>query len=91
VSFLSLVVDDESDIEDLFRQQFRRDLRAGRWRDPRPRSRHSLAQWRCLFGAHKQTFGARQPSRLTMSRLQPVSASLCRANFVNALKLRLVR
>jgi CheY-like chemotaxis protein len=29
--FLILVVDDESDVEDLFRQQFRRDLRAGRF------------------------------------------------------------
>ena len=31
MSFLILVVDDESDVEDLFRQQFRRDLRAGRF------------------------------------------------------------
>jgi len=31
LSFLILVVDDESDVEDLFRQQFRRDLRAGRF------------------------------------------------------------
>jgi CheY-like chemotaxis protein len=31
VSFLVLVVDDESDVEMLFRQQFRRDLRAGRF------------------------------------------------------------
>ena len=31
MSFLVLVVDDESDVEDLFRQQFRRDLRAGRF------------------------------------------------------------
>jgi CheY-like chemotaxis protein len=31
VSFLILVVDDESDVADLFRQQFRRDLRAGRF------------------------------------------------------------
>jgi CheY-like chemotaxis protein len=30
MSFLVLVVDDESDVEMLFRQQFRRDLRAGR-------------------------------------------------------------
>jgi CheY-like chemotaxis protein len=29
MTFLVLVVDDESDVEDLFRQQFRRDLRAG--------------------------------------------------------------
>jgi CheY-like chemotaxis protein len=29
MTFLILVVDDESDVEDLFRQQFRRDLRAG--------------------------------------------------------------
>jgi CheY-like chemotaxis protein len=28
---LILVVDDESDVEALFRQQFRRDLRAGRF------------------------------------------------------------
>ena len=28
---LILVVDDESDVEDLFRQQFRRDIRAGRF------------------------------------------------------------
>ena len=31
VSFLILVVDDEPDVEILFRQQFRRDLRAGRF------------------------------------------------------------
>jgi CheY-like chemotaxis protein len=31
VSVLILVVDDEPDVEDLFRQQFRRDLKAGRF------------------------------------------------------------
>jgi CheY-like chemotaxis protein len=31
VSLLILVVDDEADVETLFRQQFRRDLRAGRF------------------------------------------------------------
>jgi CheY-like chemotaxis protein len=31
LSLLILVVDDESDVEVLFRQQFRRDLRAGRF------------------------------------------------------------
>jgi CheY-like chemotaxis protein len=31
VSFLILVVDDEPDVELLFRQQFRRDIRAGRF------------------------------------------------------------
>jgi CheY-like chemotaxis protein len=31
VSLLILVVDDETDVEALFRQQFRRDLRAGRF------------------------------------------------------------
>jgi CheY-like chemotaxis protein len=31
VNFLILVVDDEPDVEFLFRQQFRRDLRAGRF------------------------------------------------------------
>jgi len=31
VSFLILVIDDEPDVELLFRQQFRRDLRAGRF------------------------------------------------------------
>src|SRR5258705_3419418 len=31
MSFLILVVDDESDVEDLFRQQFRRDIRASRF------------------------------------------------------------
>jgi CheY-like chemotaxis protein len=31
VKFLILVVDDEPDVELLFRQQFRRDLRAGRF------------------------------------------------------------
>ena len=31
MSSLILVVDDESDVETLFRQQFRRDLRAGRF------------------------------------------------------------
>ena len=30
MSLLILVVDDEADVEVLFRQQFRRDLRAGR-------------------------------------------------------------
>jgi CheY-like chemotaxis protein len=32
VSFLILVIDDEADIEMLFRQQFRREIRAGRFR-----------------------------------------------------------
>jgi CheY-like chemotaxis protein len=32
VSFLILVVDDEPDVETLFRQQFRRDLRTGRFK-----------------------------------------------------------
>jgi CheY-like chemotaxis protein len=31
VNLLILVVDDEPDVEDLFRQQFRRDIRAGRF------------------------------------------------------------
>jgi CheY-like chemotaxis protein len=31
VNLLVLVVDDEPDVEQLFRQQFRRDLRAGRF------------------------------------------------------------
>jgi CheY-like chemotaxis protein len=31
VNLMILVVDDEPDVEDLFRQQFRRDLRAGRF------------------------------------------------------------
>ena len=31
MNFLILVVDDEPDVEVLFRQQFRRDLRAGRF------------------------------------------------------------
>jgi len=31
VDLLILVVDDEPDVEDLFRQQFRRDIRAGRF------------------------------------------------------------
>ena len=31
MSFLVLVVDDEPDVEMLFRQQFRRDLRAGKF------------------------------------------------------------
>jgi CheY-like chemotaxis protein len=31
MSYRILVVDDESDVEELFRQQFRRDLRAGRF------------------------------------------------------------
>jgi CheY-like chemotaxis protein len=34
VSLLILVVDDEADVEALFRQQFRRDLRAGRFTAP---------------------------------------------------------
>ena len=32
INLLILVVDDESDVEMLFRQQFRRDLREGRFR-----------------------------------------------------------
>ena len=31
MSLLILVVDDEADVEDLFRQQFRRDIRSGRF------------------------------------------------------------
>ena len=31
VNLLILVVDDEPDVEELFRQQFRRDMRAGRF------------------------------------------------------------
>ena len=33
MSLLILVVDDEPDVEELFRQQFRRELRAGRFVD----------------------------------------------------------
>jgi CheY-like chemotaxis protein len=44
VSFLILVVDDEPDVEMLFRQQFRRDLRAGRFTMDFAQSGHSALQ-----------------------------------------------
>jgi CheY-like chemotaxis protein len=44
MSLLVLVVDDESDVETLFRQQFRRDLRAGRFAMDFAQSAHSALQ-----------------------------------------------
>jgi CheY-like chemotaxis protein len=44
VSLLILVVDDESDVEMLFRQQFRRDLRSGRFTMEFARSADSALQ-----------------------------------------------
>ena len=44
MSFLILVVDDEPDVEMLFRQQFRRDLRAGRFHMDFAQSGHSALQ-----------------------------------------------
>jgi CheY-like chemotaxis protein len=44
MSLLILVVDDESDVEDLFRQQFRRDIRAGRFTMDFARSGDSALQ-----------------------------------------------
>ena len=44
MNLLILVVDDESDVEDLFRQQFRRDIRAGRFTMDFARSGDSALQ-----------------------------------------------
>jgi CheY-like chemotaxis protein len=44
VSLLILVVDDESDVEMLFRRQFRRDLRSGRFTMEFARSADSALQ-----------------------------------------------
>jgi CheY-like chemotaxis protein len=44
MSSLILVVDDESDVEDLLRQQFRRDLRTGRFAMDFARSGDSALQ-----------------------------------------------
>ena len=47
MSLLILVVDDEPDVELLFRQQFRRDLRAGRFTIPEvPVGRYTYHAWR---------------------------------------------
>ena len=43
MSLLILVVDDEPDVEVLFRQQFRRELRAGRFTMEFAQSAHSRA------------------------------------------------
>ena len=54
MSLLILVVDDEADVEVLFRQQFRRDLRAGRftWSLPNPHLWHfSASQMRQGFSS----------------------------------------
>ena len=49
MSLLILVVDDESDVEALFRQQFRRDLRAGRFTMEFAQS--ALAALQCISDA----------------------------------------
>jgi CheY-like chemotaxis protein len=49
VSLLILVVDDEPDVEALFRQQFRRDLRAGRYTMEFAQS--ALAALECISAA----------------------------------------
>jgi len=50
MSLLILVVDDEPDVEMLFRQQFRRDLRAGRFTMEFAQS--ASAALRCIDSAH---------------------------------------
>ena len=49
MNLLILVVDDEPDVEELFRQQFRRDLRAGRFTMRFARS--APAALHCIVGA----------------------------------------
>ena len=52
MSFLILVVDDEPDVELLFRQQFRRDLRDGRFaksKTPRSGSSYGIGFGICSF------------------------------------------
>jgi CheY-like chemotaxis protein len=49
VTLLILVVDDESDVEMLFRQQFRRDLRAGRFTMEFAKS--AIEALKCIAGA----------------------------------------
>jgi CheY-like chemotaxis protein len=51
VTLLILVVDDEADVEMLFRQQFRRDLRAGRFTMEFARSAADALQYICDAGA----------------------------------------
>jgi CheY-like chemotaxis protein len=53
VSLLILVVDDEADVEALFRQQFRRDLRAGRFTMEFAQS--ALAALQCIANATEAT------------------------------------
>jgi CheY-like chemotaxis protein len=50
VTLLILVVDDEPDIEDLFRQQFRREMRAGRFVMEFAQS--AAAALQCISDAH---------------------------------------
>jgi CheY-like chemotaxis protein len=50
VNLLILVVDDEPDVETLFRQQFRRELRAGRFTMEFVQSAHDALQ--CIADAH---------------------------------------
>jgi hypothetical protein len=52
MSLLILVVDDEADVEVLFRQQFRRDLRAGRFTMDFAQS----AQWRSSASLMRQGY-----------------------------------
>jgi hypothetical protein len=63
VNFLILVVDDEPDVEFLFRQQFRRDLRAGRFAmDFAQSASIALAQKaRLSRGGHLIEFASTQP------------------------------
>ena len=51
MTLLILVVDDEADVEMLFRQQFRRDLRAGRFTMEFARSAADALQYICDAGA----------------------------------------
>ena len=66
MSFLILVVDDEPDVEALFRQQFRRDLRAGRFTTYVAQS--ALAALQCIsvpFALSGKRGSRNRPKRLT--------------------------
>jgi CheY-like chemotaxis protein len=58
VTVLVLVVDDEPDVEMLFRQQFRRDLRVGRFTMEFAQSAHAALQ--CITDARTASLEARK-------------------------------
>ena len=59
MSLLILVVDDEPDVEVLFRQQFRRDLRVGRFTMEFAQS----APWHCNASPMRRGFAHPNPVR----------------------------